>query len=247
MAERDDHDLRARLEAADPARRPDDARPDWITELTEATMSTDPSTRPSSRGRLAWVLAAAAVVIVAALGFAFVGGGDDTDEVAGDPQTGTSQAPPSASDQASPQPSTQPSEGATEAPDATTTPQTSGEETLFVKVSPEAARCIPPTAESTDRLANIAFEGTVTKLTGKRATIQITQWYRTDPRARYGDEVVLRSSSGNLVRQVGGIAFEKGQSYLLAVNDEQQLVLCGHSGEVDADLTQMYARAFAGD
>lgn len=253
-----DRELVARLRAADPARAvpassADDARPDWIDELTEATMSTDPS-HSTSRGRLAWLVAAAAVVLIAALGFAFVGGDDDTDPVAGGGESSATPQPSDEPSQPDEQPSQQSTDGPTDGPSQEPSEQPSGSpssgtpgETLVVTVADTSARCIPPTAETADKLASVAFEATATKVSGKRATLQVTQWFRTDPGARYGDEVMLRSSDASLVQQVGGISFQEGSSYLIAVNDNRQMLLCGHSGEADGSLEQLYARAFSGN
>jgi hypothetical protein len=78
----DDNELRARLQAADPARE-DVPAPSWIDELVETTMTTaqEQKTEQGAPGRPRWVVpaaAAAAVAGIAAVGaLAFTGGGDD--------------------------------------------------------------------------------------------------------------------------------------------------------------------------
>lgn len=84
----DDNELRARLEAADPARN-DAPATSWIDELVEATMTTAQEQRMEETGkRPRWLVpaaAAAAVAGIAAVGaLAFTGGGDDP---ADDPTT----------------------------------------------------------------------------------------------------------------------------------------------------------------
>jgi hypothetical protein len=82
-----DDELRARLQAADPARR--DAPADsWIDELVEATMDEQENRTEEPRGRTRWLVpgvAAAAVAAIAVGGYAFIaaddgGGGDKGDE-----------------------------------------------------------------------------------------------------------------------------------------------------------------------
>src|SRR5690606_21783086 len=70
----DDDELRARLRAADPARGRTDSRPLF---LPEADMNTTGPSRGPSRGRVALIAAAAAVVVLAGVGIAFSVGGDD--------------------------------------------------------------------------------------------------------------------------------------------------------------------------
>jgi hypothetical protein len=82
-----DDELRARLQAADPARR--DAPADsWIDELVVATVNEQENRTEEPRGRTRWLVpgvAAAAVAAIAVGGYAFVaaddgGGGDKGDE-----------------------------------------------------------------------------------------------------------------------------------------------------------------------
>jgi len=82
-----DDELRARLQAADPARR--DAPADsWIDELVVATVNEQENRTEEPRGRTRWLVpgvAAAAVAAIAVGGYAFIaaddgGGGDKGDE-----------------------------------------------------------------------------------------------------------------------------------------------------------------------
>lgn len=78
----DDNELRARLQAADPARK-DVPAPSWIDELVETTMTTaqEQQTEQGTPRRPRWVVPAAAAAAVAGLAvvgaLAFGGGGDD--------------------------------------------------------------------------------------------------------------------------------------------------------------------------
>lgn len=85
MNEHDDHDeqLRERLRAADPAASLPDADPARVARLLEDAMSTETGTESretGTRGRspLTWLVAAAAVLLIAGAGaFALVDRGDD--------------------------------------------------------------------------------------------------------------------------------------------------------------------------
>jgi hypothetical protein len=78
-------ELLARLRAADPASRAVAPAPNWIDDLTEATMSTSTD---ENRTRRTWLIAAAAAVVVAAIGLggiAALGGNDNGDPAAKNP------------------------------------------------------------------------------------------------------------------------------------------------------------------
>lgn len=64
-----DEDLQARLRDADPARRRPPPDPSWIDTLAQSTMEAPMTTpEPAAGTRRAWILTAAAAVLVAALG-----------------------------------------------------------------------------------------------------------------------------------------------------------------------------------
>src|SRR3954467_4892506 len=98
-----DDDLRARMSAADPASSLPPADPDRVTHLLEAAMSETTTQTPESRengtrGRspLTWLVAAAAVVLIAAAGvFGLVNRGHDTAPTAGVSVTELGFRPPS--------------------------------------------------------------------------------------------------------------------------------------------------------
>jgi hypothetical protein len=102
-AERDQFDrddaLRARLQAGDPAASLSPADPTVVARLLEDTMSSDLSTETRSdgtrnRGPLTWLVAAAAVLLIAGVGFyALANRGDDKVPAAQDPGTTGSTEP----------------------------------------------------------------------------------------------------------------------------------------------------------
>lgn len=76
MSDETEETLLRRMRAADPAQRTMPSAPSWIPDLVEATMSTDPETRPTPR-RWAPALAAAALLAVVGGGaYALIDEGD---------------------------------------------------------------------------------------------------------------------------------------------------------------------------
>lgn len=150
----DEHDeLRARLSAADPASSLPRSDPDRVARLLEDTMS-HPETPTDSgrrRGPLTWLVAAAAVAIIAGVGaFALLNGTEE----AGSPVAG-------------PEPS-----GSTSASE-TTELQAPGAEAI-------SGRCLPPTADVLAE-ADVAFDGTVEQIDEGLVTLRATRWYAGEP------------------------------------------------------------------
>lgn len=86
-----DDELLARLRAADPASTLPPATPDRVARLLEETMSNDVLTESREtgtrrRGPLTWLVAAAAVVVIAGAGLFFVLNGNDDPVTAADPE-----------------------------------------------------------------------------------------------------------------------------------------------------------------
>ena len=93
MTDSSEHDdgLLARLRAADPASTLPPAAPDRVARLLEETMSNDVLTESREtgtrrRGPLTWLVAAAAVVVIAGAGLFFVLNGDEDPVTAADPE-----------------------------------------------------------------------------------------------------------------------------------------------------------------
>jgi hypothetical protein len=153
----DEHDeLRSRLRAADPASSLPRSDPDRVARLLEETMS-HPSNSESSAGDarphrpLTWLLAAAAVVLIAGVGaFALT----NRDQDSGPPEAGSE---PTASTSA-------PSTTELQAPGAGAT----------------SGRCLPPTAEVLSG-ADVAFDGTVDKIEDDLVTLRASHWYAGNP------------------------------------------------------------------
>ena len=153
----DEHDeLLARLRAADPASSLPRSDPDRVARLLEDTMShpETPEARSDGtrhRGPLTWLVAAAAVVIIAGVGaFAFMNGDQDSGTPAAGPE-------PSAS---------------TGADDVT--------ELRAPGAGATTGRCLPPSADVLSG-AEVAFDGTVEGIEGDRVTLRATHWYAGSP------------------------------------------------------------------
>ena len=150
----DEHDeLRARLSAADPASSLPRSDPDRVARLLEVTMShpDTPTDSARRRGPLTWLVAAAAVVIIAGVGaFAVMNSAQDTGTPAAGPEPTTSTSASSTTELRAP------GAGAT------------------------TGRCLPPSAEVLSR-AQVAFDGTVEEIEGDLVTLRATHWYAGSP------------------------------------------------------------------
>ena len=161
MSERDQHDdhddrLLARLRAADPAASLPPADPTRVARLLEDVMSTELTTEnratgTRNRGPLTWLVAAAAVLIIAGVGLFALLGHDDR------PAT-----PPAATG----------STGATGG--STVTELTAPGSAAY------AARCMVPDAAAIAR-QSVAFSGTVTTVAADAVTLTVDHWYAGGP------------------------------------------------------------------
>jgi len=151
----EDPQLRALLGQADPARSLTPADPQGLARLLEDTMAHDLDTRPElqqttelrRRGPLAWLVAAAAVAVIAGGGYAAVSSMQDNGTA---PQAG---ANTSAGD-----PAADPTVMTLEAPSAV------------------QGRCAVPTPELLGS-AEVAFAGTVTAIDGDTVTLTPTETF----------------------------------------------------------------------
>ena len=151
----EDPQLRALLGQADPARSLTPADPEGLARLLEDTMSQDLDTRPEleqttelrRRGPLAWLVAAAAVAVIAGGGYAAVSSMQDNGTVQ---QAGPSTSPV--------EPVDEPAVVTLQAPTAV------------------PAKCAVPTPELLGG-AEVAFAGTVTAIDGDVVTLTPTETF----------------------------------------------------------------------
>ena len=99
--------------------------------------------------------------------------------------------------------------------------------------------CIMFSPEELERVAEIAFEGTVTAVDGDTVALTVDQWFRG------GDDVsqvVLRAPQG-MVALIDGIAFEVGSQYLISAQGGT-VNYCGFSGVSTPELRSGFEAAF---
>lgn len=101
------------------------------------------------------------------------------------------------------------------------------------------ASCIMFSPEELERVAEIAFEGTVTSVEGDTVTLRVDTWYRGDEAA---GEVVLNAPQG-MEALIGGIPFQTGNQYLISAQGGS-VNYCGFSGEATPDLRASFEQAF---
>jgi hypothetical protein len=102
------------------------------------------------------------------------------------------------------------------------------------------ASCIMFSPEELERVAEIAFEGTVDAVDGDTVTLTVDHWYRGGDDA---SEVVLRAPQG-LEALIGAIPLEVGNQYLISAQDGN-VNYCGFSGPSTGELRSGFEAAFA--
>ncbi|MGH9276018.1 MAG: hypothetical protein ACRDZU_15345 [Acidimicrobiales bacterium] len=113
---------------------------------------------------------------------------------------------------------------------------------LSVPVEDAMAMCMQVTPESLRDASQVAFEGTVTQLDGRVATLSVDRWFAGDE----VDEVVVTGADENETALLGGVVLEDGGHYLISAGDGE-VRSCGLSGEAsDANLAAIYDEAFGG-
>lgn len=101
------------------------------------------------------------------------------------------------------------------------------------------ASCIAFSPEDLERVAEVAFEGTVTAVDGNTITMTVDTWFRGSEEA---SQVVLNAPQG-MEALIGGIPFEVGGQYLISAQDGT-VNYCGFSGESTPDLRAGFEAAF---
>jgi hypothetical protein len=109
---------------------------------------------------------------------------------------------------------------------------TAGEEDLM-------AMCIAFSPEELEKVAEIAFEGTVTAVDGDAVTLTVDHWYRGGD----AQQVVLNAPQG-MEALIGGIPFEVGGQYLITAADGN-VNYCGFSGPSTPEMRSAFDEAFA--
>lgn len=101
------------------------------------------------------------------------------------------------------------------------------------------ASCIAFSPEELEKVAEIAFAGTVTAVDGNEVTLAVETWYRGGDAA----EVVLNAPQG-MEALIGGIPFEVGDQHLISAQGGN-VNYCGFSGPATAEYAAAFQQAFA--
>lgn len=102
------------------------------------------------------------------------------------------------------------------------------------------ASCIVFSTEELVRVADIAFEGTVTDVDGARVALSVDEWFEGGD----ADRVVLNAPEG-MEALIGGIPFVAGEQYLISAQ-RGNVNYCGFSGPSTAEYRTAFQRAFGG-
>lgn len=103
------------------------------------------------------------------------------------------------------------------------------------------ASCIMFSTEELERVAEIAFEGTVTAADGPKVTLSVDRWFRGGDEAT---DVVLNAPQG-MEALIGGIPFAVGEQYLITAQGGN-VNYCGFSGPSTPEYRAAFEAAFAG-
>lgn len=105
----------------------------------------------------------------------------------------------------------------------------------------QMASCIMFTPEELARVADIAFEGTVTAVDGPRVTLAVDRWFKGGDSA---GQVVLNAPLG-MEALIGGIPFEVGEQHLISAQGGN-VNYCGFSGPSTPEYRAAFETAFGG-
>jgi hypothetical protein len=100
------------------------------------------------------------------------------------------------------------------------------------------ARCMVPSADVLGR-ATYAADAEVSVVENGTATLEPSTWYAGD-----GTVLEVDAGSADLEALIGAPRFAEGQRYLVAADEQGQVMVCGFSGPYDDRLAQLYAEAF---
>lgn len=120
------------------------------------------------------------------------------------------------------------------------TPQAASPMELNAGGEDAMASCIMFSPEELERVAEIAFEGTVTAVDGPEVTLSVDRWFRGGGETT---EVVLNAPLG-MEALIGGIPFAVGEQYLISAQDGN-VNYCGFSGPATPEFRAAFETAFA--
>jgi len=221
--------LRERLRSADPAADLPAVPPQDRAALLARTTTDDRTVESrhdgtQARSRLTWLVAVAAVVLIAAgVGFAVVGRDGPGESSSASSDGAGSSGSEGAADGS-------PGSSGAEGPASTTD--------LTLAGGAPVGRCAPPSADVVAQ-QDVAVDATVTSISQGQVTLAPTRFYTGDPT----DQVVVQEVAGDLRALLDAVDFVDGQRYLVSASDGE-VTLCGLSDAWSPGLAQVYAEAF---
>lgn len=227
--------LRERLRRLDPGAGLEPAPELTVTRLLaqarEDQLADLPETRQTGvhdRSRLTWLVAAAALVLIAGVGAVVLLDRDGGSAPA---------AAPSSDPSAGEQPSS--SAGSEPGTDGTGTP--AGEATVLgVPAGVGSARCAVPAAEVLSR-QTLAFDAVVTEVADGLVTLSPSMFFAGEPTT----QVQVQAPPEVLQQLLLAVDFQEGERYLVAATGGE-VAVCGYTGAWTPELEQLYLEAFPG-
>jgi hypothetical protein len=222
-----DDELRALLRASDPASSLPAADRAALAILLEDIMSADLEIRPVApddasrasgthgRNRLTWLVAAAAVAMIAGVGGVAIAGLSDDDSPA--PQASDHRTTPPASTAAAP---------------------VAGLTTELTAKAP-TGRCAVPDATLLARYDQ-AFQGTVTAVDDGMVTLQATEVFNGE----VGETVQVAAAPADMQALASSVNFQVGGTYLVSAFGGSVSTCPGFSGPASGDVQKLYTEAF---
>lgn len=119
------------------------------------------------------------------------------------------------------------------------TPQAAAPIELDAAGEDPMASCIVFSPEELAKVAEIAFEGTVTAVDGAEVTLAVDRWFKGGGGAT---EVILNAPLG-MEALIGGIPFAVGEQYLITAQDGN-VNYCGFSGPATPEYRAAFEAAF---
>jgi len=225
--------LRERLRHLDPAAglepTPELTVARLLAQAREDQLAGLPETRQTGvhdRSRLTWLVAAAALVLIAGVGAVVL-----LDRDSGPPPA----AAPSSD------PTVEGAEPSAPSSDAAGTGAPTGETTVLgVPGGVGTARCAVPAPEVLAR-QTLAFDAVVTEVQDGLVTLEPSMFFAGEP----ATQVQVQAPPEVLQQLLLAVDFQEGERYLVAATGGE-VAVCGYSGAWTPDLEQLYLEAFPG-
>ncbi|GAA4673792.1 hypothetical protein [Nocardioides nanhaiensis] len=225
--------LRERLRRLDPAAglepTPELTVARLLAQAREDQLADLPETRQTGvhdRSRLTWLVAAAALVLIAGVGAVVLldrdGGSTPAAAPTSDPSTDVQSPVPGGSE-----------------PEGTGTP-TGRATVLGVPAGVGSARCAVPAAEVLSR-QTLAFDAVVSEVQDGLVTLTPSMFFAGEPTT----QVEVQAPPEVLQQLLLAVDFQEGERYLVAATGGE-VAVCGYTGAWTPDLEQLYLEAFPG-